>query len=139
MIAFGQQDMAVLVLRDADDITTALQQVLETAPADEHPRLERALALTAAAAEAAAEAADPRARQGTDTRDRAVGGAQRTSRSMTPVVPSSPPRSACARRRSISARYGVSSSALTPCSPAVRSSVALPATCMARLETTPAL
>ncbi|WP_392672248.1 hypothetical protein [Streptomyces sp. LN785] len=45
MVAFGKQDMAVPVLRDADDIVPALQQALKTAPVDEHPGLERARAL----------------------------------------------------------------------------------------------
>ncbi|MFJ3528586.1 MULTISPECIES: hypothetical protein [unclassified Streptomyces] len=49
MTGFGKQNMAVLVLREADDITTVLRQALDTAPAEERPGLERAMALTAEA------------------------------------------------------------------------------------------
>ncbi|MFJ2701926.1 hypothetical protein ACIO3R_01840 [Streptomyces sp. NPDC087428] len=49
MTGFGKQNMAVLVLREADDISAALQRALDTASAEERPGLERALALTAEA------------------------------------------------------------------------------------------
>lgn len=46
MTVFGNQNMTVLVLREADDISTVLQRALDAAPAEERPGLERALALT---------------------------------------------------------------------------------------------
>ncbi|MFC9757220.1 hypothetical protein [Streptomyces sp. NPDC056921] len=50
MIGNGKQDLAVVVVRDAEAIAAALQQVLETAGAEERPGLERALAVVADAA-----------------------------------------------------------------------------------------
>lgn len=49
MTGFGKQNMAVLVLREADDIGTMLRRALDTASAEERPGLERAIALTAEA------------------------------------------------------------------------------------------
>ncbi|MFD0021913.1 hypothetical protein [Streptomyces sp. NPDC058382] len=49
MTVFGKQDMTVLVLREADDISAALRRALDTAPAEERPGLERALAVAAEA------------------------------------------------------------------------------------------
>ncbi|TWG03215.1 hypothetical protein FHX80_111635 [Streptomyces brevispora] len=49
MTGFGKQNMAVLVLREADDIDTVLRRALDTASAEERPGLERAVALTAEA------------------------------------------------------------------------------------------
>ncbi|MGW1406378.1 hypothetical protein [Streptomyces sp. NPDC002403] len=50
MIGKGKQDMAVIVVRDAEAIGAALRQALETAGAEERPGLERALAVVADAA-----------------------------------------------------------------------------------------
>ncbi|MFI5768264.1 hypothetical protein ACIA74_06875 [Streptomyces sp. NPDC051658] len=50
MIGNGKQDMAVLVVRDAEAIGAALRQALETAGAEERPGLERAIAVVADAA-----------------------------------------------------------------------------------------
>ncbi|MEU4505834.1 hypothetical protein [Streptomyces sp. NPDC024089] len=50
MIGNGKQDLAVVVVRDAEAIGAALRQVLETAGAEERPGLERALAVVADAA-----------------------------------------------------------------------------------------
>lgn len=84
-------------------------------------------------------AADGGVRAGGEAGVRAVVGLAegyclRSSSSTMPVVSSSP--CPAASHRSMRVVYGVSSSALTPCSSAVASRVALPATCMARLDTT---
>lgn len=50
MIGNGKQDLAVVVVRDAEAIGAALRQALETAGAEERPGLERALAVVADAA-----------------------------------------------------------------------------------------
>lgn len=50
MIGNRKQDLAVIVVRDADAIGAALRQALETAAAEERPGLERALAVVADAA-----------------------------------------------------------------------------------------
>ncbi|MER5617638.1 hypothetical protein [Streptomyces sp. NPDC002215] len=50
MIGHGKQDLAVVVVRDAEAIAEALRQALETAGAEERPGLERALAVVADAA-----------------------------------------------------------------------------------------
>ncbi|MET9659443.1 hypothetical protein [Streptomyces sp. NPDC006510] len=50
MIGNGEQDMAVVVARDAAAIGAVLRQALETAGAEERPGMERALAVVAGAA-----------------------------------------------------------------------------------------
>ncbi|MEV6312781.1 hypothetical protein AB0M10_29875 [Streptomyces sp. NPDC051840] len=45
MIGIGKQDMAVLVLRDGQEITELLCRALGSAPDNERPGLERALVL----------------------------------------------------------------------------------------------
>lgn len=47
VIGNGKQDLAVVVVRDAEAIAEALRQALETAGAEERPGLERALAVVA--------------------------------------------------------------------------------------------
>ncbi|THA65307.1 hypothetical protein E6P78_18670 [Streptomyces sp. A0958] len=50
MIGNGKQDMAVIVVRDADAVVAALREALEQAGEEDRPGLERALALAAAQA-----------------------------------------------------------------------------------------
>lgn len=45
MFGLGKQEMSVLVLRDAEDIEDAVRAALGSAPPEERPGLERALAL----------------------------------------------------------------------------------------------
>lgn len=50
MIGIGKQDIAVIVVREADGITAALRQALDGASVKERPGLERALELATEAA-----------------------------------------------------------------------------------------
>lgn len=50
MIGIGKQDIAVIVVREADGITAVLRHALDSATAAERPGLERALALATQAA-----------------------------------------------------------------------------------------
>jgi len=50
MVLFGKRELAVVVLRDTDEITEAIRSALDTATAEERPGLERALELVTEAA-----------------------------------------------------------------------------------------